>query len=231
MTTIQQPYDPNALAGQARSVLSCPATAALEVEGLSHLDDIVDLAVRDTAGVPTFACPADSTLALAAGCGRSARLTLAAESGSSLSSITLSGTLRLRSAGRAHEHAPCPPTFLVELELAAVSAATAQSSRGVSLEHFRSTDHDLNDGYLRRVVEHTNEGHPAELRHTVTAARGLHPGSVAGATIADLTRDGVEVHWVDVDGAHAHQLWFPRPARTRAELGALLSRELGSGIG
>ncbi|GAB2883001.1 DUF2470 domain-containing protein [Nocardioides pacificus] len=230
MTATQQPYDPHVLAGQARAVLSCPSTATLEVEGLRHLDDIVDLTVRDTAGVPAFSCPVDSALALAAACGREARLTLGADTASSLSSVTLTGTLRLRATGRPR-HQDTPPTaHVVELVPASVAAAAGHASRAVPLAHFRSSDHDLNDGYLRRVVEHTNDSHPAELRHSVATARGLRPGSVAGAAIADLTRDGVEVHWIDLDGAHTHRLWFPRPARSRAELGALLSRELHSGL-
>lgn len=228
MTTTQQSYDPSVLAGQARAVLSHPATAALEVEGLSHLDDVVDLTVRDSGGVPTLTCPADSALALAAECGRSARLTLGAVAGSALSSLTLTGTLRLRSAG-GRRHGAAPASYVVELVLASVTATAGRASRGVSLAGFRSPDHDLNEGYLRRVVEHTNEDHPAQLRHSVATARGLRPGTLAAAAIADLTRDGVELRWVDVDGAHAHRLWFQRPARSRAELSALLSRELSSG--
>jgi hypothetical protein len=80
VTTTEQPtpdLDPRLLANDARSILACPSTVSLVIEGEEHaVGADEDLGLTDHRGTPTFLCPADSPVARAAESHRSALLTV-----------------------------------------------------------------------------------------------------------------------------------------------------------
>lgn len=83
---------------------------------------------------------------------------------------------------------------------------------------------------LHVAVGHANDCHHEELRRAVSLGTGTRPGDLLAVQLARLTADGVQVQWVDRDGAHLQEVRFPRPARDLAELRDLLRRTLHAGI-
>lgn len=235
--------DPTHLAAVARSILSCPAEVDLLVDGVSTTldagDDTAALGLQDVHGAPTFSCPPDSELARAGALGRSALLTVASGLGPTGSAergdrLVLAGRLEVRGT---EECACCGESRdLVALVLNFVlltrsgDAERSEEQRRVPLEHFRSPAHHLNRGFLQRSVEHANDHHQDELRRAISLSSGVRLADVVGVRLTGLSTRGVEVGWVDVTGAHRTVIDFPRPARTTAELGELLRRELHAGL-
>ncbi len=227
------------LAGTARSILACPAGVNLVVDGV---DDVLagmdDLGMRDLGGQPTFSCPPDTPLAVAARAGRSALLTLESALGlvgspDRAATLTLSGRLETRG----HEDCECcgetRAAVVMELNFALLSRQTEgepERQHRVPLEHFRSPEHHLNRGFLQRSVEHANGCHQEELRRAVSTTSGTRLSDVVGVTLTGLTPHQVEVQWVDLRGSHSQVLVFRRAARNAEELGELLRRELHAGL-
>ncbi|MET1058472.1 MAG: hypothetical protein ABWX84_02675 [Nocardioides sp.] len=227
------------LAATARSVLGYPDTAQLVVDGVPDaLEGAEPLGVEDVSGVPTFACPPGSSLAAAAAGRRSALLTLTSGLGEPASAdhlvtVTLAG--HLESRGR--QDCPCctevREVVVLSLNFVLLSQPGSFANAGrpeeafrVPLADFRSPEHVLNRGYLRRTVEHANQCHQPELRRAVARRTRTRYDNIDAVALADLHRDRVEVHWVDSTGAHTEVLTFPHPARTAEELGRRLRREL-----
>jgi hypothetical protein len=228
------------MAAVARSILSCPADVDLVVDGvptpLEH-DDVLGL--QDVHGSPTFSCRPGSELALAGVSGRSALLTLASGLGpvgssGRADSLVLAG--RLETRGREDCECCTETRDIVGLQL---NFALLTSGGGVEepeqqfrvpLEHFRSGVHHLNRGFLQRSVEHANDCHQDELRRAVSLSSGTRMTDVVGVRLTGLSTRGVVVGWVDTEGAHRTVIDFPRPARSPAELGDLLRRELNAGL-
>lgn len=230
--------DHRRLAAAARSILSCPATVHLVVDGVPHVLEGADgetTGMRDSSGEPLFSSAPGAPLAVAGAEGRHALLTLGSGLGRPGSperdaSLTLAGPLVVR---RREECDCCgEPRDVVALEAEAVALARSDQRAPVrvSVEHFRSPEHHLNRGYLQRSVEHANAHHQDELRRAVSTASGRPLGDVAGVALVDLRPDRVEVQWVGPEGADRRVLGFPRAARTTAELGDLLRRQLHHGM-
>lgn len=230
---------PSEVAGTARSILACPAEATLVVDGV---DDVLagmdDLGMRDVGGQPTFSCLADTPLAEAARARRSALLTLESalgQAGSPEREITLTLSGRLETRGQADCECCGETRDVVAMDLNFALLARSREDRPaqqlrVSLEHFRSPEHELNRGFLQRSVEHANACHQEELRRAVSTATGTRHAEVVGVTLTSLMPHQVEVQWVDLSGAHSHVCLFPRPARTAEELGDLLRHTLHAGL-
>lgn len=229
----------DALAGAARSILSCPGDVELQVDGvlvaLGH-EDVLGLA--DPHGSPTFSCHVDSALADAAALGRSTLMTVASGLGLPHSPDRATGLVlagRLSVLGTDHCDCCGETRCLVGLDVAMV-ALTRQGPHGdeqqrrVSLEAFGSSLHHLNRGFLQRSIEHANDVHQDELRRAVAQSSGTHLRDVVGVRLTGLSTRGVEVTWVDPAGAHRTLVDFPSPARTPAELGDLLRRSLHAGL-
>jgi hypothetical protein len=238
--TTRPVLDPAYLAGEARSILACPAAVSLVVDGHPTVLEDDALGMQDVHGTPTFSCAPDSDLAVAAGHHRSALVTL--ESGLGLPgtddrdvSLTLAGRLETRGV---EDCACCEETrhvVVLELNFALLTRPGPGEDRPdqqlrVPLEHFRSPAHHLNRGYLQRSVEHANICHQEELRRAVSTTTGTPMNRLLGVALADLSPATVQVRWVDADGAHLTDLAFPRTARTTAELGEMLRRELHAGL-
>jgi hypothetical protein len=234
--------DPAQLAGQARSILACPAGVSLVVDGHPSVLEDDALGMQDVHGTPTFSCPPGSELAVAAGHHRSALITLDSGLGAPGSderrvTLTLAGRLETRGV---EDCACCEETrhvVVLELNFALLTRPAPEGAEDlpdqqfrVPLEHFRSPSHHLNRGYLQRSVEHANTCHQEELRRAVSTTTGTPMGQLLGVALADLSAARVQVSWVDVDGAHLADLAFPRTARTTAELGEMLRRELHAGL-
>lgn len=232
--------EPQWLAAVARSILSCPADVDLLVDGVAAVlgdDDVLGL--HDVHGSPTFTCPLGSELAEAGELGRSALLTISSGLGPRGSSersdqLVLTGRLEALST----QDCPCcgETRQVVGLRLNVVLLTRAGASPQeeqqfrVPVDHFSSPAHCLNRGVLQRLVEHANDHHQDELRRAVSLTSGVRLGDVAGVRLTGLSPRGVEVAWVDGEGAHRTLVHFPRPARTVAELGELLRRELHAGL-
>ena len=224
------------LAAEARSILSCPAEAAMTVEGVdTPLADGAQLAAHED-GRPTLACRPDDSLVEAALRNATARLTLRSglvDRRSAPTWLILTGRLAARGSfdcdccGDVREQIDLDPTAVVLLR----PGPDGRSERvGVPVATFRSPVHGLNRGYLRRSVEHVNDAHQRELRLAVAALAGLQTQDVAGVALRALQPDGVTVGWITLDGADERILRFNRPARTVTELGELLRHHLHHGL-
>lgn len=214
--------DPQRLAADARSILACPASASLVVEGEPNANED-RLELCDDGGTPALYCPPDSPVARAAVLRSSALLTLGsglgprggAERGDTL---TLGGRLE-----------PTPGEAIV-LHLNFVLLARDGRQHRVPLAEFRSPAHRMNRGHLQRSTEHANDCHQDELRNAVSLGTGTRPAEIIGVQISGLCAESVEVQWVDDRGAHQQLLRFPRPAHDIADLGELLRRGLYAGL-
>ena len=232
--------DPRHLAAAARSILSCPADVDLLVDGVACVlegDDVLGL--QDVHGSPTLSCPTGSELARAGDLGRSALLTISSGLGRTGSaergdSLVLAGRLETRGTedcvccGETRQVLALRLNFVL-LTREGDTERDEQQLR-VPLAEFSSPSHHLNRGYLQRSVEHANDHHQDELRRAVSLTSGTRLGEVLGVRLTGLSTRGVEVAWVDTLGAHRTVLDFPRPARTTAELGEMLRRELHAGL-
>lgn len=227
--------EPIRLAGHARSILACPASARLVVEGEEHAIDDEEVGLTDHRGVPTLLCPADSPIARAAAAHGSALLTLGSglgpEDGAEREdTLMLAG--RLERTG--YERCDCcqEVRHVVGLDLNFVLLARGEGQRQqrVPLSEFLSPHHHLNRGHLQRSVEHANDCHQVELRQSVALATGTRPGDLLAVRIARLTPADVLLQWVDPDGAHQQLLEFSRPARDLVDLGELLRLGLHAGL-
>ncbi len=247
MTALHQPVqdssDPRLLAAVARSILACPATVSMVIDGEPHLvDDDQDLGVTDEHGSPTFVCRPDSPVARAADAQRSALLTITSGLGprgglERADTLTLAG--RLERQGVRDCECCNEVRYVVALDLNFVllarpapgaPAGAPERQHRVPLEQFRSGAHQLNRGHLQRSIEHANDCHQDELRQSVALGTGTRPGDLLGVRLARLTPAGVEISWVDSEGAHRSQLDFPRAARDLGELGEMLRRGLHAGL-
>lgn len=213
---------PHPLAGDARSILACPASASLVVEGEPNaFEDRLELC--DDGGTPALYCPPDSPVARAAARRSSALLTLTSGLGprggpDRADTLTLGGRLE--------------PTHgeAIVLHLNFVLLARDDRQHKIPLADFRSPAYRMNRGHLQRSTEHANECHQEELRHAVSLGTGTRPVEILGVQISGLSPESVEVQWVDEQGAHQQVLRFPRPARDIADLGELLRRGLYAGL-
>jgi hypothetical protein len=225
-------------AATARSILSCPATVAVVVDGVDDvLADVesAGLALQDLDGVPTFSCPPDSLLARAAAEGQRALLTLEsglepAGAGDGADTLTLGGRLVSRGGDACACCAEAREVVVLVVDLVALTSAGGGRARHLPVEDFTAPRHRLNDGFLRRCCEHATSAHQEELRHAVAALVDRPVQHVAGVSLDGLTPAGVRMCWVDASGSHVRDVVFPRAARTPDELGELLRRELSAGL-
>ncbi|GAA4694297.1 hypothetical protein [Nocardioides conyzicola] len=234
--------DPRLVAADARSILACPATVSLVIEGHEHaVGPDEDLALTDHRGTPTFLCPESSPVARAAAERSSALLTVTSGLGprggpERGDTLTLAG--RLERTG--YEHCDCcnEVRHVVSLDLnfvllarpATAAPGVPERQHRVRLEEFRSRAHHLNRGHLQRSVEHANDCHQEELRQAIGLGTGTRQGDVVGVRIARLTPADVKIQWVDHTGAHEQVIAFARPARDLTELGDMLRRGLHAGL-
>jgi hypothetical protein len=224
---------PEADAELARSILSCPESAELAVDGHPQVACDDDLGLRDDGGVPTFSCPTSSDLA-AGRDGRRALVTLQSGLGPErgpdrAQTVTMTGRLAI---GPLESCTCCGEQrhdVLLDLEFVVLGLG-AGGQRRVPLAEFRSPAFSLNRGHLQRALEHANDRHQEDLGHVVTRTTGTPAERLLAVQLADLTRHGAELAWIDADGGHRATLWFSRPARTVEELGVLLRHELHAGI-
>ena len=238
LSHLDDPLRPRQVAAAARSILACPSSVHLVVDGV---DDVLaggdELGMQDLGGRPTFSCVPDTDLAHAAARGTRALLTLHSGLGASGSAdraatLTLAGTLHTS----AREDCDCCGqvrdvlTMRLTFALLARTGGTPKQQHRVPLADFSAPELELNRGYLQRSVEHANRCHQEELRQAVATTTGVGLSQVVGVTLADLRPDRVEVQWVDPTGSHARTLTFARPAADADELGELLRTELHAGL-
>ncbi|GAB2459058.1 hypothetical protein GCM10027062_43650 [Nocardioides hungaricus] len=223
--------DPRQLAADARSILACPSEVSLVIEGEPMVED--DTGLTDRFGTPTFLCRPDALVARAAAAHRSALLTVASGLGprggpERADTLTLAG--RLERVGV--EGCDCcqEVRHVVALRLNFVLLERAGRQHRVPLERFRGQEHELSRGHLQRSIEHANDCHQDELRQAVSTGTQTRPAELLGVRLAELTPAGVEVQWIDVDGAHRHVIEFPRVAGDLTELGDMLRHSLHAGI-
>ena len=242
--TTRQLLDPDQDAAHARSVLACPAGVTLAIEGAiegtveGRTGTVADataagLGVDDRHGTPTFHCPTGSGLADAAARGARATVTVSSGLGAPGSPersarLLVSGRLAVRGTTSCRCCAEPRETVVLTPETVLLAHPGAPAVE-VSLALFCSPDHELNTGYLQRIARHVAQEHQDRLRRTVAVATATPLEEVLGVGLTDLTREGVSVGWVDLQGAHLSPLRFPRPARTASELSAMLRRELDAG--
>ncbi|WP_127480609.1 hypothetical protein [Nocardioides pantholopis] len=231
--TIRPQLDPREAAAEARSILACPASVTLMVPGRSGVGAEDGLGLQDAQGTPTFLCVPGSGLAAAVG--REAVVTVRSGLGPSASKeraavVTITG--RLEVTGNDTCECCAEPRLFVSVvprTVALCSGPDAAERTHVPLAEYAAAGHALNRGFLQRSSEHANDCHQDQLRRSVSAATGTPVGEVLGVAVSDLRPGRVTLSWVDPQGAHRSVLTFPRTARTPAELGDLLRRELGTG--
>jgi len=217
----------------ARSILACPESAEIAVDGFPTLAYEDELGLRDADGTPRFSCPSGSLMARAGRAGSKALLTLASglgpEGGPDRAlSLTMTGSLEI---GPVESCYCCGEQRQdVGLDLEFVLLARGNDQVRVPLRAFGDSALRLNRGYLQRALQHANNCHRADLAEVVARTTGTPAERLLDAGLADLTTQGAELTWIDRDGGHRATLWFSRPARTVEELGVLLQRELHAGI-
>ena len=217
----------------ARSILACPTTVELVVDGYPHVGDDSELGLRDEAGTPTFWCRPGSLMARAAHARRGALITLASGLGSPGSpdrEVTLTVTGRLSTQGTDLCTCCGEARLDVAVELDFVLLTRGAEQVRVPLRAFRSPGLELNRGYLQRALEHANDCHRGDLGEVVARTAGVAVEEHLDVSLVDLTTHGAELAWIDVVGGHRTSMWFSRPARTVDELGVLLRHELHAGI-
>jgi len=246
-----------ALAAAARSILACPASASLVVDGVDDvLAGLDDLGMVDHDGRPTFSCPPATPLAVAADQGSSALLTLESGLGRPGSPdregvLTLAGRLvprGVRSCGcceetrvvlaldvtyavlsrRARPGQPDRPAD-GPTDIGGVSLAAAGQAR-VDPRALTHPDLVVNRGFLQRAGEHATAFHQHELRSAVATLTGVRLAEVVGVALDDLRADGVTLHWVSPAGAHTRHLRFPVVATTPQQVGEQLRSQLHAGL-
>ncbi|MEE3126420.1 MAG: hypothetical protein VX494_04345 [Actinomycetota bacterium] len=227
--------DPSPMAARARSALACPAGADLRGHDDTPLIDLEVVSLADDAGRPTLLYTPTSPLLTQASRRDVVRLRVTSgvrgttgREDDALDVLEVSGRLVL---GGSEGCGQCPDEHrLVVLEPAAVTLRVRGRTVPVPVEDFLGADHALNRGYLQRAAEHATACHGEELRRVVARLTGCPPGRLAAASLAELAPDGVELRWVDLDGAHARRLHFDPPASDTASLGRLLREHLDPGI-
>lgn len=236
------PPDPTRLASAARSILACPDGVSLVVEGvddvLGDLPAADDLGMQDLGGVPTFSCPPGLRLCRAAQQGRRALLTVESGLGAPGTTdrnavLSLGGHLEWRGLENCTCCSDTRETLVLVVDLVVLTRPDTDPYEPpvhVPVEHFRSPEHLLNRGYLQRSAEHANACHQEELRAAVAATTASRIRDVIGVSLGGLSPTGVDIHWITPEGAHVRHLAFGRTARTTAELGDLLRRELHAGL-
>jgi hypothetical protein len=218
----------------ARSILSCPRSADLAVDGHPAVGCDDDLGLRDEEGVPTFSCRSSSTMADAGRARSRALVTLASGLGpldgpDRRLTLTLTGTLRLGPLERCTCCGEERHDVALDLDFVVLGRGGGDQRR-VPLAEFRSPARRLNRGYLQRAREHANDCHREDLGQVVTRTTGTPAGLLLDVQLADLTTHGAELAWIDREGGHRAAMWFSRPARSVEELGVLLRHELHAGI-
>jgi hypothetical protein len=218
----------------ARSVLACPASAEVAVDGFPAAGCDDDLGLRDEGGVPTFSCRTTSAMADAGRAGSPALVTLVSGLGPADGpdrhlTLTLTGTLGIGPLDSCTCCGEKRHDVVLEVDFVVLGLADGHQRR-VPLREFRSPALRLNRGYLQRALEHANDCHREDLGEVVARTTGTPPEHLLDVSLVDLTTHGAELSWIDRHGGHRAALWFSRPARTVEELGVLLRRELHAGI-
>ncbi|HCB04554.1 MAG TPA: hypothetical protein DEQ43_09965 [Nocardioides bacterium] len=218
----------------ARSILACPASAEVAVEGFPAVGCDSDLGLRDEDGTPTFSCRTTSEMAEAGRTGSQALVTLASGLGPADSperglTLTLTGTLAIGTLDSCTCCGEVRHDVALHLDFVVLGSADGDQRR-VPLAAFLATDLKLNRGYLQRALEHANDCHRDDLGQVVARTTGTPPEHLLDVVLTDLTTHGAELSWIDRQGGHRAALWFSRPARTVEELGVLLRKELHAGI-
>lgn len=218
----------------ARSILACCTDASLTVDDFPAAGDDDDLGLRDVDGVPTFSCRSFSVLAHAGAAGSQALITLSSGLGPDDGperghTLTITGRLRsgvvedCRCCGeRRHD---------VHLQVGLV-VLTRDSGQQVTipLRTFLDPSLRLNRGHLQRALEHANDCHRENLVDVVLERTDTRPEELLDARMTALSTRGVELVWIDLDGAHRASVPFSRTARTVEELALLVRHELHAGI-
>jgi hypothetical protein len=219
----------------ARSILACCADAALTVDAFPAAGDDEDLGLRDVDGIPTFSCPTRATLT-DAGQARSRALVelhsgLGPEGGPDRGhTLTLSGPLRPGLV----EDCPCcgerRHDIHLEVELVVVTRGDGSPMVTVPPHEFLDPRLRLNRGHLQRAREHANDCHRDSLRDVVLQRTDTIDEELLDARMTGLTTRGVELSWIDLEGAHRATVPFSRRAHTVEELAGLVRHELHTGI-
>ena len=226
---------PESDAALARSILACCTDAALTVDDYPSAGEDDDLGLRDQDGVPTFSCRSWSVLAEAGRSRSQALVTLTSGLGPEggpdrAHALTLTGALRsgivedCRCCGeRRHD---------VHLQVDLVVLDRGDGTRQVTVPTHAFLDPQLrlNRGHLQRALEHANDCHTDNLRDVVLQRTLTSEDALLDARMAGLTTRGVELAWIDLDGAHRASVPFSRTARTVEELAVLVRHELHTGI-
>jgi hypothetical protein len=218
----------------ARSILACPDSAQVAVDGFPAIGSDDDLGLRDEGGTPTFSCRSVSRMAEAGRAGTRALVTLASGLGPAggpdrALTLTLTGRLGIGPLDSCTCCGEERHDVVLDLDFVVLGRGDRERVR-VPLREFRSPALRLNRGYLQRALEHANDCHRDDLGQVVSRTTGTPPEQLLDVSLAELTTDGAELAWIDREGGHRASLWFSRPARSIEELGVLLRRELHAGI-
>lgn len=217
----------------ARSVLSCPRSITLRVDGASPpLEDEGYEVTTDVHGAPVFSADQDSALLAAVLTGAEAVVEVTSGLGDPSSrehrlGLVMRGRLAQRGTG-----CDCCGDLraLVAIDLTEVTLLREELMVSVDLDEFRDRRHVLNQGYLQRTAEHANEAHELELRAAMASTFGLPLRTLLAASLRKVDPNGVDVAWLDEAGAHTQRLEFVRTVSSPQELGAALRSHLHAGL-
>lgn len=215
-------------AERARSILACPHEIELTIDGVPcELEGEIAGGPVDNGGVPLFLCRPGGRLSRASRAQRAVEVSMTSKLGGH-ETLTLTGTLRWL---RTQSCACCSGVRdQIVLDVAEVFLGSGEDRVAVEISRFSHPSLQFNPGAIRRSQEHVNSSHSEELRHAVAQRKSVAIDDILAAQIVDLTRTGVELQWVTIQGAHRERLVFPAPATGGAELSAMLRAALKVGI-
>jgi hypothetical protein len=216
MTASELALDDQALARRARTTAAAAEVGVLftGAEAGGSLAATV-VSVSDDDGEPLLGWEADSPAARSAGDGRLATLMLTPNVKSGVR-LTLSGRLVLPAVQGVAGATLRVEQVLVGCPYRGLSTSDSGGTRQLSLADYAMAEPDEVAASVPRLVRHLNTGHAEDLRQV--AARVSGAGDVAGAVIAELGRDRVELAWVDLDGGHQLAIAFASSAETLTDL-------------
>jgi uncharacterized protein DUF2470 len=216
--------DAPSLARQARAALAEATSATLLVDGLGHCAGELAVTLHEHDGRPQLICDTGSPVGAAARTGRSALLSVAP---ARETTVVFAGTLTLDAV----QEIDGVDVDLIGLRLRAVLIERDRTSGPMQqyelpLDVYFAHAGDVVAQYAARVLAHTNGAHREHVRRFVARRAGAPEPAIADAWVTALDRHGVQVAWVDEQGAHTVRADFSAPAATSAQLALALRDQL-----
>lgn len=196
------------LGGLARSIVSCPESFELVVEGVPLAAPGILHGVGGTGVVRLLSKPNGDLARLANLAPPALMYVESALAGWRNHSLAIVGELDY--VGEVHEEEdPEAAHVVIDLIPSRVvimgplneSLEAGRVEADVPLAEFRSGAHAMNSGYLQRAAEHANACHQSDQRRSVALSLGRPISDIGGVEIHHINSQSAYVDWLDTEGA------------------------------